>query len=106
VELAHRLGFLERAARDRVLSLLRRVGLPTFWPGIDPLAMHASLQSIARHPDGHLNLVMPVGVGRSEFLTNLSDVNTTLLVEALQGLSNCTRQDDEKMPLLERVAPP
>jgi 3-dehydroquinate synthase len=86
-ELAHSLGILDEPSRARVLDVLRRVGLPVYATGMDPAAMHASLKSVIRHRDGHLNLALPTGIGGATFLRALSDVSPVLLDEVWQRLS-------------------
>lgn len=86
-ELAHRLGILDEESRSRLLNLIRRMGLPIYWHGMDPGAIHESLESIVRHRDGNLNLVLPAGIGHASYIRNYSEVSMALLGEALQRLS-------------------
>lgn len=93
-ELAHSLGILDEASWARLLNLLRRVGLPIYWSGMDPGAMYASLESIVRHRDGNLNLVLPAGIGRATFVRDLSEVSVALLDEVSQRLSRLSSKED------------
>ena len=86
-ELARRLEILDETSRTRLLSLLRRVGLPIHWPLLDPEALHESLQSIVSHRNGELNLVLPAAIGRGTFLRELSEVSLSLLREVVQRLA-------------------
>ncbi len=79
--LADRLGLLDVAARDRLLDLLCRLGLPIHCAGIDTGALHASLSSIVRHRNGKLNLALPSRIGDAVFVHDLSEVSVALLDE-------------------------
>ncbi len=94
-ELAHSLGILDEEARTRLLNLLRRMGLPIYWSGINPAAMYASLKSIVRHRNGNLNLVLPAGIGRATFVQDLSEVSVALLDEISQRLSKLSSKEEE-----------
>lgn len=85
-QIASHLGLLDEASVARLLALLLRLDLPIYWVGIDAKAMHTSLESIAKHRDGKLNLVLPTGIGRATFLEDLSDLSPTVLEEALRTL--------------------
>lgn len=86
-ELAYSMGILDKALRSRFLNLLRRVGLPIYPSGIDAGTMYASLESIVRHRNGNLNLVLPAGLGCATFVRNLSDIPPALLNDVMQRLS-------------------
>jgi 2-epi-5-epi-valiolone synthase len=87
VELAYRLGVLDRATRTRVLDLIYRLGLPIHWPELRPEALRASLPSVVRHRDGALNLVLPSGIGTATFLKDLRELSLNLLTEVVQDLA-------------------
>lgn len=93
-ELAHRMGFLDETSRTRLFNLHRRMGLPIYWSGIDPCSMHASLESVVRHRNGNLNLVLPAGIGRAAFVKDLSDVRVAVLKEVLQRLLYMSSRKD------------
>jgi 3-dehydroquinate synthase len=93
-ELAYRLGILEEALRDRFLYLLRRVGLPIYPSGIDNRRIYASLESVVRHRNGNLNLVLPAGLGCAAFIRDLSDISATLVSEVIQRLSQLSLRED------------
>ena len=57
---------------------------PVFHPAIPG---DASLESIVRHRNGNLNLVLPAGIGRATFVQDLSEVSVALLDEISQRLS-------------------
>lgn len=93
-ELSHILGFIDDASRARLLNVLRRFGLPIHWSGIDPAALHASLESVVRHRDGNFNLALPAGIGRAVFIRDLSEVSVTLLDEVSRRLARLSAKED------------
>jgi 3-dehydroquinate synthase len=92
VEIAQRLGVLCDASGARILDLLCRVGLPVYWAGVDACAMYSSLESIVRHRDGKLNLVLPAGMGYATFVRDLSELSVALLDDVLQRLSHLPKE--------------
>lgn len=93
-ELACRLGILEEALRARILNLLRRIGLPIYPAGIAAGTLYASLESIVRHRNGNLNLVLPAGLGCATFVKNMSEVPLALLDDVVQRLSQLSFKED------------
>jgi 3-dehydroquinate synthase len=85
-EVAHSLGVLDDTSRSRIVSLLRRLDLPISYPDLNAAALFASLESIVRHRNGNLNLVLPSGIGSAVFLSR-SDLNAGLFEEAARRLS-------------------
>lgn len=84
-EVAHILGILDDASRGRIVNLLRRLDLPVSWPGLDAAALFASLESVVRHRNGNLNLVLPSGIGRAAFVT-MSWLSVDVLEQAHRRL--------------------
>lgn len=85
-EVAHSLGVLDGTSRSRIVSLLRRLDLPISWPGLNAAALFESLESVVRHRNGNLNLVLPSGIGSAVFVSR-SDLDVGLFEEASRRLS-------------------
>ncbi|WP_318199470.1 sedoheptulose 7-phosphate cyclase [Streptomyces sp. SCL15-4] len=86
--LARLLGLADDETCDRVVRLLRRIGLPVFDPGtctpeLMTQALHASWQRRGRK----LHLVVPTGIGKAAFVEELEDVPADVLVSALKALA-------------------
>ena len=92
--IAAELNLLGLLDKKRILGLLRGAGLPIF---SSLLTFERCLKSMAEteaHRGGHLNLVVPNGIGSATFVTNRETVSRTVLLRAL----NMLRQDDEEQP--------
>lgn len=83
-EIAVGLGRLDRDSADRVIRLLVRLGLAVSsrWCNSE-LAEHSHRQA-RRQRRGRLNLVLPVGPGKGDFV---DDVPRDVIVEALRRIS-------------------
>ncbi|MEU3527334.1 sedoheptulose 7-phosphate cyclase [Streptomyces sp. NPDC038707] len=86
--LARLLGLADDETCDRVVRLLRRIGLPVFDPGtctaeLMTQALHASWQRRGRK----LHLVVPTGIGKAAFVEELTDVPADVLAAALKALA-------------------
>lgn len=69
--IATRLGLLEAALRDRVITLLRTNGLPTDSSLLTLDRCEDSLRQAALHRGGRANLVLPTSLGRATFINAL-----------------------------------
>lgn len=67
-QIACRLGRLAEPDRDRILALLRGVGLALTWPGTSIERLWADLSSVVEHRNGDLHLVIPTGIGACDFI--------------------------------------
>jgi 3-dehydroquinate synthase len=94
-EVAHSLGIIDDVSRDRIVNLLRRLDLPISWAPLDASAMFASLESVVRHRNGSLNLVLPSGIGRAAFVS-LSKLSVGILEQASRRLSRLSAIGDEQ----------
>jgi 3-dehydroquinate synthase len=60
-------GMLDSGVRDRLVTLLRRVGLPTSLSDlpvpVDPAAVVAALDQVRKIRDGKIRFVLPVDLG-------------------------------------------
>ncbi|MFF9087799.1 sedoheptulose 7-phosphate cyclase [Streptomyces sp. NPDC014991] len=86
--LARLLGLADDETCDRVVRLLRRIGLPVFDPGTcTPELMTQALRASWQRRGRKLHLVVPTGVGKAAFVEDLEDVPGDVLVAALEALA-------------------
>ena len=91
------LGRLPAAECDRVLHLLARLGLPIYHPLLTDDLLDRAVAESAAHRGGRLNLVLPVGPGRSEFLEHVAELPTEVMRAARDDLA----QMDRRVPFPE-----
>lgn len=84
--IAARLGVIAEADAERIVSLIERLGLPLCAPRVDPERLWASLRDVAAHRNGHLNLVVPRGIGSHVFIKNLTQLSVEGLAAATEEL--------------------
>jgi len=84
--LAAELNLLECDVRNRIVDLLRDVGLPTWSPLLTKTLAEQSLRDIQLHRGGSVNLVVPTGIGTATFLRQLEEIPTQSLRAALAWL--------------------
>ncbi|CAM5662246.1 sedoheptulose 7-phosphate cyclase [Streptomyces griseomycini] len=85
---ARLLGLVDAESCARVVTLLRRIGLPVFDPAtctpeLMTQALHASWQRRGRK----LHLVVPTGIGKADFVERLEDLPADVLRAALEALA-------------------
>lgn len=80
VTLAERRGLLSAADRDRVLTLMSRLGLAIDSPYLSPALLEKATTSILQTRDGLLRAAVPAPIGTCTFL---NDVSVAELVETL-----------------------
>jgi 3-dehydroquinate synthase len=85
--LAAALGLLPDPVGDRILAVLRSVGLPIYTADLTAALCRDALQEAARHRGGVPNLVLPVAVGSATFLDRLDALPVPLLDRAIQRLA-------------------
>jgi 2-epi-5-epi-valiolone synthase len=84
--LASDLGVLARADRDRIVALLRSIGLPTWSEAATPARCGDALTEAARHRGGSPNLVIPERIGGARFVRSASDVPPEVVRRSLDAL--------------------
>lgn len=84
-------GLLPPAVRDRIIALLRRIGLATWSPLLTLELCESALTDAARHRGGCVNLVVPAAVGRGDFLRQDAEISPALLRRALEVLAHSER---------------
>jgi 3-dehydroquinate synthetase len=86
VVLAFELGLLSAADRDRILTLLVNSGLPIYSRLLTTESGCKALAATEAQRGGHLNLVLPTGVGSATFVAEKGRVPAQLLRRALDFL--------------------
>jgi 2-epi-5-epi-valiolone synthase len=75
---------LDCGETDRILQLMRDLGLPTYHPLLSRSALHAALVATVEHRDGRQRLPLPIGIGQATFV---DDVTMDELVDAADYLA-------------------
>lgn len=75
---------LDRGETDRILQLMRDVGLPTYHPLLSRSMLHTALAATVEHRDGRQRLPLPIGIGQACFV---DDVTVDELVDAADYLA-------------------
>ncbi|GGS44969.1 sedoheptulose 7-phosphate cyclase [Actinokineospora fastidiosa] len=70
--LAYRRGLLSEDERDRVLTVMAALELPTWHPLVAPDVLLQALADTVRHRDGQQRLPLPVGIGDVTFVNDVS----------------------------------
>jgi 3-dehydroquinate synthase len=83
---AYELGLLSLEDRNRILRSLRAAGLPIYSPLLRAENCIKALGEIEAHRGGHLNLVVPSGIGRALFITEKQSLPVSVLQRALRFL--------------------
>lgn len=87
--LARLLGLVDEESCERVVTLLRRIGLPVFDPATcTPELMTRALEASWQRRGRKLHLVVPTGIGKADFVERLEDVPADVLRAALDALAH------------------
>ncbi|UFR00192.1 sedoheptulose 7-phosphate cyclase [Streptomyces sp. Go40/10] len=87
--LARLLGLADQETCDRIVRLLRRIGLPVFDPATcTPELMGQALRASWQRRGRKLHLVVPTGIGKAAFVEELEDVPEDVLAAALRDLAS------------------
>ncbi|OKK03598.1 2-epi-5-epi-valiolone synthase [Streptomyces sp. CB03234] len=70
--IACRRGLMSTDQRDRVLNVMRTLRLPVTHPLCEPGVLKEALADTVRHRDGKQRLPLPVGIGGSVFVNDLT----------------------------------
>ena len=85
--LANRAGYLSRSELDRVLSLLRRVGLGLYDQVCDPDVLWRKLHDeVLPHKAGELHLVVPRRIGTGDYIDSIDDLSLAMLADVCDEL--------------------
>ncbi|MFE9328909.1 sedoheptulose 7-phosphate cyclase [Nocardia sp. NPDC052278] len=78
---------LGRGETDRILQLMRDLGLPTYHRLLSRSTLHAALVATVEHRDGRQRLPLPIGIGQATFV---DDITIDELADAADYLAhNC-----------------
>jgi 3-dehydroquinate synthetase len=83
---AFELDLLSPENRNRILASLRNAGLPIYSPLLTAENYVKALEEIEAHRGGHLNLVVPSGIGSAVFITEKRSLPLSVLQRALRFL--------------------
>ncbi|MFJ4694332.1 sedoheptulose 7-phosphate cyclase [Streptomyces sp. NPDC088766] len=87
--LARLLGLVDEESCERLVTLLRRIGLPVFDPATcTPELMTRALEASWQRRGRKLHLVVPTGIGKADFVERLEDVPADVLRAALDALAH------------------
>ncbi|MER5866013.1 sedoheptulose 7-phosphate cyclase [Kitasatospora sp. NPDC002040] len=89
--LAQRRGLVEAAERDRILDLMRRLGLPVWHPLLEPETLADALTDTIRHRDGRQRFPLPVGIGHGCFADDLTTTEIGHAADELEELACVTQ---------------
>jgi 2-epi-5-epi-valiolone synthase len=84
---ALRRGLVGRPDAERVLRVMRSLGLPTYHPLLATDLPVEALEEVTRHRDGVQRLPLPLGIGAAEFV---NDLTAAELEDAVAGLAELT----------------
>jgi len=98
---AFELDLLSLEGRNRILRSLRDAGLPIYSPLLTAENCVRALGEIEAHRGGHLNLVVPSGIGRTLFITEKHRLPLSVLQRALRFLD----QEAHGCPFVGPVSP-
>ncbi|MFF5537224.1 sedoheptulose 7-phosphate cyclase [Streptomyces cinerochromogenes] len=87
--LARLLGLADQETCDRIVRLLRRIGLPVFDPATcTPELMTQALRASWQRRGRKLHLVVPTDIGKAAFVEELEDLPEDVLTAALRALAS------------------
>jgi 2-epi-5-epi-valiolone synthase len=100
---AYELGLLSLEDRNRILGSLRAAGLPIYSPLLTAEHCVKALGEIEAHRGGHLNLVVPCGIGRALFICEKQDLPVSVLQQALRFLEHESSAHTRLRPVASTV---
>jgi len=77
-------GLLDGASYERVLGVLRKIGLPTWHPALLDPALLAGLGEFREHLGGELTITLLAGIGRG---VDARDIDEAAMKRAIAGLA-------------------
>jgi 3-dehydroquinate synthetase len=86
--LALETGRLTPASYERIITLLRAIGLPVFHDLCEPQQLWRWLcEDISRYKGGRPHLVVPTGIGSGDYVDSLDELDAGMLGRACRGLA-------------------
>jgi len=89
---AFELNLLSLENRNRILESLRNARLPIYSPLLTTDSCVKALEEIEAHRGGHLNLVLPSGIGSAVFVSEKSSLPLSVLHRAVRFLDQEARR--------------
>lgn len=87
VMLAANLGILSGSDADRVVELMREIGLPTWHPRLTVALFEEALAMASKQRNG-INMPMPSRLGSACFIVERSDISRAAIKAAIAGLAS------------------
>jgi 2-epi-5-epi-valiolone synthase len=84
--LAEGRGLVSSPDRERILDVMRRLGLPIWHPLCEPALLGEALHDTVRHRDGLQRIPLPVGIGAACFVNDLTLAELSRAAETLSEL--------------------
>jgi 2-epi-5-epi-valiolone synthase len=103
--IAFELGLVSAGDRDRILRLLVNAGLPIYSPLLTTEIGCRALAEMEAHRGGHLNLVLPSGIGSAIFIGEKDHLAPQVLRRALDFLRRETHPPALAVPVASTVEP-
>jgi len=103
--IAFELGMVSSAERDRVLDLLVNAGLPIYSALLTTEIAGMALSEMEAHRGGHLNLVVPNGIGSATFVSDRHRLPPQIVSRALDFLKRESRAPAVSSPIASTVEP-
>jgi len=103
--IAFELGLVGARDRDRVLALLVNAGLPIYSPLLTTESGCRAMAEMEAHRGGHLNLVLPGGIGRSVFVNDKDRIQPQALRRALDYLRRESQRPVVTIPVGSSIEP-
>jgi len=101
-QIAFELGLVSVEQRDRILCALVNAGLPIHSDFLTAERACDAMAAMKAHRGGHLNLVLPSGIGTAIFITDTDRLTPRVLRRAIDRL----RRDTYVLPFaVPRVSP-
>jgi 3-dehydroquinate synthase len=85
--MAYRRGLLSQEERDRVLTVMSALELPSWDPVLEPEVLARALEDTVQHRDGQQRLPLPVGIGDVTFVNDVTKEELTAAVALQRDLS-------------------
>jgi 3-dehydroquinate synthase len=101
--IAFELGLVSATERDRILHLLVNAGLPIYSSLMTPETAYRALEEMEAHRGGHLNLVLPNGVGNGVFIKEKAGLSEEIVSSALDFLRQETQPADFSIPIVSAM---
>ncbi|KSU60357.1 hypothetical protein AS034_16065 [[Bacillus] enclensis] len=87
-EISYLLNRISKKDRDKILTTLMKIGINIYHKEtFIAEKMWNSLNNIVLHRGNKLNLVIPTGIGQSDFLRELTNLSPELLHQAIENLA-------------------